>query len=116
MADMAMPGPGATGQLEPQAVQVLMQLLSVLRKNGPRVWPQLFQMAVRAGIPQEILPPPDAPPNLIAQFAKKLVMFLRVYGRGAQQPQQQQAPMQQMQPGPAMAMAYGGPKPAEPAP
>lgn len=119
MANAAMPGPGGTGQLEPQAVQILVQLLNVLRRNGPQAWPQLFQMAVRAGIPQDILPPPNAPPNVIAQFAKKLVMFLRAYRTGAQRPQQ--GGVQGMQYGgpvldvtatpaqPAMAMAYGGP-------
>lgn len=119
MADAAMPGPGGAGQLDPQAVRLLMQMLTALRQNGPQAWPQLFQMAVRAGIPQELLPPPNAPPNVIAQFAKKLVMFLRAYRTGAQQPRQGGA--QAMQNGgpvldvtstpsqPAMAMAYGGP-------
>lgn len=119
MAETAMPGPGGAGQLEPQAIRLLMQMLSVLRKNGPQAWPQLFQMAVRAGIPQEILPPPNAPPNIIAQFARKLVMFLRAHNVGAQRPQP--GGVQGMQYGgpvldvtatpaqPAMAMAYGGP-------
>lgn len=119
MADAAMPGPGAPGQLEPQAVRVLMQILTYLRKGGPQAWPQLYQMAVRAGIPSQVLPPPDAPPNVIAQFAKKLVMFLRAHNVGAQRPQQ--GPVHGMQYGgpvldvtaaptqPAMAMAYGGP-------
>lgn len=103
----AMPGRG-TGQLEPQAVKLLVQILAHLRQN-PRMWPQLYQIAVRAGIPKPILPPPDAPLNVLAQFARKLVAFLRAYGVGSAPPTQQQAPMRQMQPGPALGMAYGGP-------
>lgn len=108
MDAQAMAPPQGGGQMDPQAIKLLMQILSQLRRD-PRSWPQLHQMAVRAGIPQQILPPPNAPMQVLAQFARKLVMFLRSYSRGGAQPTQQQAPMQSMQPGPAMAMAYGGP-------